>query len=151
MSPLLERLDAASKQALKARDKSRLDALRLMIAEVKKVQIDRGRAQTLGDPELVAILDKMVKQRKESLAIYREAGRDALADQEEYELRVIQEFLPEPLTEAELQALLEEALNATGASSLRDMGKVMAHLKPQVQGRADMQQLSKAIKSKLGA
>ena len=149
MSELLGQINEASKQALRAQDKPRLATLRLILADIKKVQIDKGRDQHLGDADICAILDKMAKQRRESASIYREAGRDELADQEDAELLIISEFLPEPLSSAELEQLVDAALVATGASSMRDMGKLMAELKPQVQGRVDMQQLSKQLKNRL--
>ena len=149
MSELLGKINEASKQALRAQDKPRLATLRLILADIKKVQIDKGRDQQLSDADICAILDKMAKQRRESASIYREAGRDELADQEDAEILIISEFLPEPLSSAELEQLVDAALVATGASSMRDMGKLMAELKPQVQGRVDMQQLSKQLKNRL--
>ena len=149
MSELLGKINEASKQALRAQDKPRLSTLRLILADIKKVQIDKGRDQQLSDADICAILDKMAKQRRESASIYREAGRDELADQEDAEILIISEFLPEPLSSAELEQLVDAALVATGASSMRDMGKLMAELKPQVQGRVDMQQLSKQLKNRL--
>ena len=149
MSELLSKIDAASKQALRAQDKPRLATLRLILSDIKKVQIDKGRDQQLGDADICAILDKMAKQRRESASIYREAGRDELAAQEDAEIRIINEFLPEPLSSAELDQLIDAAFVAIGASSMRDMGKLMAELKPKVQGRVDMQQLSKQLKTRL--
>ena len=149
MSELLGQINEASKQALRAQDKPRLATLRLILADIKKVQIDKGRDQQLSDADICAILDKMAKQRRESASIYREAGRNELADQEDAEILIISEFLPEPLSSAELEQLVDAALVATGASSMRDMGKLMAELKPQVQGRVDMQQLSKQLKNRL--
>ena len=149
MSELLGQIDEASKQALRAQDKPRLATLRLILADIKKVQIDKGRDQQLSDADICAILDKMAKQRRESASIYREAGRNELACQEDAEILIISEFLPEPLSSAELEQLVDAALVATGASSMRDMGKLMAELKPQVQGRVDMQQLSKQLKNRL--
>ena len=149
MSELLGKINEASKQALRAQDKPRLSTLRLILADIKKVQIDKGRDQQLSDADICAILDKMAKQRRESASIYREAGRNELADQEDAEILIISEFLPEPLSSAELEQLVDAALLATGASSMRDMGKLMAELKPQVQGRVDMQQLSKQLKNRL--
>ena len=149
MSELLGKIDEASKQALRVQDKPRLATLRLILADIKKVQIDKGRDQQLSDADICAILDKMAKQRRESASIYREAGRNELADQEDAEILIISEFLPEPLSSAELEQLVDAALLATGASSMRDMGKLMAELKPQVQGRVDMQQLSKQLKNRL--
>ena len=149
MSELLSKITEASKQALRAQDKPRLATLRLVLADIKKVQIDRGRDQQLGDADICAILGKMAKQRRESASIYREAGRDELADKEDAEILIISEFLPEPLSSKELDLLIDAAFTETGASSMRDMGKLMGALKPGVQGRVDMQQLSKQLKTRL--
>ena len=152
MSALLDNLSAASKAALKAQDKARLAVLRLMLAEVKKAQIDRGRDQQLDDAAISALLAKMVKQRRESADIYQKAGRVELAQQENYELSIIQDFLPEQLSQQQLDKLIDAAFSATGASSsMRDMGKLMAELKPKVQGKVDMQSLSKQLKQRLQA
>ena len=151
MSALLDNLSAASKAALKAQDKARLAVLRLMLAEVKKAQIDRGRDQQLDDAAISALLAKMVKQRRESADIYQKAGRIELAQQENYELSIIQDFLPEQLNQQQLDELIDAAFSATGASSMRDMGKLMAELKPKVQGKVDMQSLSKQLKQRLQA
>ena len=151
MSALLDNLSAASKAALKAQDKARLAVLRLMLAEVKKAQIDRGRDQQLDDAAISALLAKMVKQRRESADIYQKAGRVELAQQENYELSIIQDFLPEQLGQQQLDKLIDAAFSSTGASSMRDMGKLMTELKPKVQGKVDMQSLSKQLKQRLQA
>ena len=149
MSELLQRIDHASKQALRAQAKDRLATLRLILADIKKNQIDKGRDQQLSDADIHALLDKMAKQRRESAAIYQQAGRQELADKEEAELAIIQEFLPSALSSQELDQLVQAAFATTGATTMRDMGKLMAELKPQVQGRVDMQQLSKQLKARL--
>ena len=149
MSELLQRIDHASKQALRAQAKARLATLRLILADIKKNQIDKGRDQQLSDADIHALLDKMAKQRRESAAIYQQAGRQELADKEDAELAIIQEFLPSALSSQELDQLVQAAFATTGASTMRDMGKLMAELKPQVQGRVDMQQLSKQLKARL--
>ena len=149
MSELLQRIDHASKQALRAQAKARLATLRLILADIKKSQIDKGRDQQLSDADIHALLDKMAKQRRESAAIYQQAGRQELADKEEAELAIIQEFLPSALSSQELDQLVQAAFATTGATTMRDMGKLMAELKPQVQGRVDMQQLSKQLKARL--
>lgn len=149
MSPELKnRLTQAMKDALRAQDKPRLGAIRMMLAEIKRVEVDE-RAE-VDDTRVLAILDKMAKQRRDAAQQFRDAGRDDLADQEEREIAVIQEFLPQPLTEAEINQLIEAAMADTGANSMQDMGKVMGVLKPQVQGRADMGAVSKLIKARLG-
>jgi uncharacterized protein YqeY len=103
----------------------------------------------LDDVRITAILDKMVKQRRDSLEQYQKAGRTELADQEQFEIGIIQEYLPEPLSDEEIDTLIDEAIAATGASSMKEMGKVMGMLKPKLQGRADMGAVSGKIKAKL--
>ena len=147
--PLKDRIQQAVKDAMRGGDKRRLGTLRLVTAAIKQREVDE-RIE-LDDEQILQVLDKMGKQRRESLDQYRKAGRDDLADQEEYELGVLQEFLPEPLSEAEIDALIEAAVNETGAASIKDMGKVMGILRPQLQGRADMGAVSARIKARLGA
>jgi len=134
---------------MRAKDKARLATLRLINAAIKQREVDERTE--LGDEQVLAVLEKMLKQRRESVEQYRKAGREELAAQEEAEMAVIRSFLPEPLSEAELDALIDAALTETGAQSLRDMGKVMSLLRPRVQGRADMAQVSAKIKARLGA
>ncbi len=136
------------KSSLKAGDKRRLGTVRLMLAAIKQREVDE-RVE-LDDPQVLAVLDKMVKQRRESIAQYEKAGRDELAEQEAFEVGVIQEYLPDALSETEIAALIEEAIAGTGAQSIRDMGKVMGQLKPKMQGRADMGAVSSLVKQKLG-
>ena len=147
MSPLKERITADMKAAMKSGDKARLGVIRLILAALKQVEVDE-RIE-LDDARVTAILDKMVKQRRDSVEQYEKAGRTELADQEKFEIGVIQEYLPEPLGEAEIEALIDEAIAATGASSMKEMGKVMGMLKPKLQGRADMGAVSARIKQKL--
>ncbi len=135
------------KAALRAGDKARLGTLRLIRAAIKQVEVDQRK--TLDDAGVVAVLDRMAKQRRESIAQFEAAGRTDLRDKEQAELAVIQHYLPEPLGEAELAALIEAAIKETGARTLRDMGKVMGILKPRIQGRADMAAVSAAVKSRL--
>lgn len=144
---LKSRLTEAMKSAMRAQDKPRLGAIRLIMADIKRVEVDE-RIE-LADTRILAILDKMAKQRRDSIAQYRAAGRDDLADKEVAELSVISEFLPQPLSEDELSALIDRALADTQASSAGDMGKVIAHIRPSVQGRADMAAVSKLVKSRL--
>lgn len=148
MSELAKRLNDAKKDAMRAKDKNRLGVIRLAQSELKRVEVDE-RIE-LNDARVLAILDKMVKQRRDSVSQYTDAGRQDLADQESYEIEVLSEFLPTPLTEDELAALVQEAIEASGASSMQDMGKVMGILKPKVQGRADMGAISQSVKAKLG-
>ena len=137
------------KTAMRARDQKRLTALRLITAAIKQIEIDK-RIE-MDDPAVLAVLDKMVKQRRDSLEQYQKAGRDDLADQEQFELDLISVYLPEALGEEELAALIEQVIAETGASSIRDMGSVMNKLRAQVQGRADMKAVSNAVKTQLGA
>lgn len=147
-SPLKQEVTNAMKAAMKGGDKERLATIRLILAAVKQVEVDERR--DLEDADLLAVLDKMVKQRRDSIAQYNDAGRDDLAAQEETEMAVIQDFLPQPLTDAEIEELIKAAVAETGAESMRDMGKVMGILKPQLQGRADMGKVSGQIKALLG-
>lgn len=137
------------KTALRARDKRRLGAIRLMLAAIRQREVDT-RA-TLDDPQVLAILDKMVKQRRESIVQYDAAARDDLAAVERFELDVIQGYLPSPLSDADIERLIEAAVAETGANNLRDMGKVMAQLKPQVLGRPDLATISAKVKTRLSS
>ncbi|UTW49100.1 GatB/YqeY domain-containing protein [Bacterioplanoides sp. SCSIO 12839] len=148
MSTLVTTVKDAVKDAMRAKDKPRLGALRLITAEFKKVEVDE-RIE-VDDARALTILDKMTKQRRDSIAQYKEAGRDELAEGEQYEIDVISEFLPEALSEEELAKLVADAVAQSGAAGMQDMGKVMGILKPQVQGRADMGQISQLVKSQLG-
>lgn len=137
------------KDAMRARDKESLSVLRLITAAIKQREVDE-RIE-LDDEQVLLVLDKMVKQRRESLEQYEKAAREDLAAQERFELKLIQGFLPEPLSEAELSDLIKAAIASSGASSIRDMGSVMNALRPNVQGRADMKLVSQAVKNQLGA
>lgn len=135
------------KDALRAGDRRRLSVVRLILAALKQREIDE-RIQ-LDDAQVIAVLDRQLKQRRDSVAQYEAAGRKDLADQEHYEIGVIREYLPAALDPAEIEALIEEAVAATGAAGARDMGKVMAYLKPRLQGRADMGTVSARVKARL--
>ncbi|WP_018624088.1 GatB/YqeY domain-containing protein [Kangiella aquimarina] len=148
MSALNDRIKEAMKDAMRAKDKARLSTIRLILSAIKQVEVDTR--SELDDTAILAILDKMVKQRRESIKQYEDAGRQELADVEYAEIEVLQEFLPKPLTDDEIAELIEQAISSTGAESIKDMGKVMGILKPQLQGRADMGQVSGKIKSRLG-
>ena len=149
MPDLVERIKDAVKDAMRARDKARLAALRLITAEFKRIEVDE-RIE-IDDARALSVLDKMVKQRLDSEAQYRAAGRDELAEVEAFEITVIREYLPEPLTDEALDALVAEAIAASGASSMAQMGAVMGQLKPKVAGRADMGVLSAKVKAQLSA
>ena len=147
MSELKTRISDAVKAAMRAGEKTRLGTLRMMSAAIKQKEVDERRE--LSDADLLAILDKMVKQRRESLEQYEAAGRDELAAVEHAEIAIIAEFLPQPLSDSEIDALIEQAIADSGAESVRDMGKVMAQVKPQAQGRADMGAVSARVKAQL--
>ena len=145
---LKQQITDAMKAAMKGGDKSRLSVVRLMLAAIKQHEVDE-RIE-LDDSQVLAVLDKMVKQRRDSIQQYGDAGRDDLAAIEAAEIEVTQEFLPAALSDDEINAIIEAAIAKTGAGSMRDMGKVMSIVKPQVQGRADVGQVSGRVKQKLG-
>ena len=136
------------KDAMRSRDKPRLATLRLITAAIKQQEVDE-RIE-LDEAQVLALLDKMCKQRRESISQFEKAGRDDLIAQEASELELIKTYLPEQLTEDEIAALIEETMATTGAASIKDMGKIMGQLKPRLQGRADMSAVSAMIKAKLG-
>jgi len=142
-------LKDAMKEAMRAKDKSRLSAIRLIQAEIKRVEVDERI--DIDDARVLAILDKMVKQRRDSISQYQAAGRQELADVEIAEINVIQDFLPAALSEAEIAELVESAISQTGAVSMADMGKVMGILRPQIQGRADAGAVSGLVKAALNS
>ena len=137
------------KSSMKSGDKSRLLVIRTMLAAIKQIEVDE-RIE-LDNDRIIAVLDKMTKQRRESIEQFSKASRDDLIAIEESELLVIKEYLPEALSETEINTLVEQSINSTGASSIKDMGKVMGMLKPQMQGRADMSKVSQLIKSRLSS
>lgn len=145
---LKARITEDMKTAMRAQDKPRLGVIRLMLAAIKQQEVDTRTE--LDEPTVLAVLDKMGKQRRESIRQYTDAGRMDLADQEAFEIGVIQAYLPQPLDDAALAMLIQQGIELSGAESVRDMGKVMNWLKPQVQGRTDMGKLSGLIKARLG-
>jgi len=145
---LKQQINDQVKQAMKGGDKARLKVLRMLTAAIKQKEIDE-RIE-LDDAEVLAVIDKQVKQRRESIEQYTAGGRPELAEAEQAEIDILSDFLPEQLSEEELEAMIVAAIAATGAESMADMGKVMGQLKPRVQGRADMKQVSAAVRSKLG-
>jgi len=149
MSALKQRIVDDMKSAMRAKDKDRLMTIRAILAAIKQQEVDTR--EDVDDTDVLAILDKQSKQRRESISQYSEAGRDDLVAQEELELGFIQEYLPEPMSDDEIQSLIKEAIDATEASSMKDMGKVMAYIKPKAQGRADMGKISGKIKSALNS
>ncbi|AKH69343.1 hypothetical protein IMCC21906_01667 [Spongiibacter sp. IMCC21906] len=144
---LKEQLTSAMKDAMRAKEKERLSAIRLILSDVKRIEVDERI--DIDDARVLAILDKMCKQRRDSITQYENAGREELAAIERFEMDVIQTFMPTPLSDAELAELINDAIAQTGASSMKDMGQVMGILKPQLQGRADMAAVSKQIKASL--
>lgn len=148
-----DKINADLKEAMKAGEKDRVGTLRLINAAIKSADIEARPSgkDKITDADILSVLAKMVKQRRDSIAQYRDAGREELAAKEEAELEILQHYLPEALGEAELDKLIEEAISASGAESMKDMGKVMGQLKPKVQGRADMGAVSARIKARLSS
>ena len=144
----LEQINANVKDAMRAKDKERLKILRMITATVKQIEVDE-RIE-VDEPRMLAILDKMVKQRRASISQYEAAGRDDLAAVEIAEVTVIQEYMPEQLSDDEIEEMIKAAIAESGATSMKEMGKVMGIIKPKAQGRADMGQLSGKIKALLG-
>jgi hypothetical protein len=145
---LKQQITDAMKAAMKGGDKARLGVIRLVLAAIKQREVDE-RIE-LDDTQVLAVLDKMVKQRRDSIKQYEDAGRDELAAVEAAEIVVIQDFMPAELPEDEILAIIDAAIAESGAESMRDMGKVMGIVKPQVQGRADVGKVSGLVKQKLG-
>lgn len=147
MSELKSRITADMKSAMRAGDKDRLSVIRLLTAAIKQREVDE-RIE-LDDAQVTAVIEKMVKQRRDSVAQYTEGGRPELAAAEQAEIEILADYLPEQLDEAEIAKLIDEAIAATGAEGMKDMGKVMGTLKPKLAGRADMGAVSAQIKAKL--
>ena len=135
------------KTAMREKDKARLGVIRLMTSAMKQIEVDE-RIE-LDDARVLAILDKMLKQRRESIKQYEAADRQELVDQEAFEITIIQDFMPKQLDDTEIDAIIDDAVTTTGASSMKDMGKVMGIIKPKLAGRADMGAVSGKIKAKL--
>ncbi|MGB1238377.1 MAG: GatB/YqeY domain-containing protein [Pseudomonadales bacterium] len=149
MSEIKQQLTADMKAAMRAKEKTRLATIRMILAELKRIEVDERTE--LDDTRAMAVLDKMSKQRKDSLAQYIEADRTDLADIERQELEVIKHYLPQPLNDDEIAQLLQQTIADTGATSMADMGSLMAALKPKLQGRADMSTVSKLVKQALNS
>ena len=145
---LRERLNEDIKTAMKAREADKLAALRLMLAAVKQREVDERIS--LDDAAVVAVVEKMIKQRKDSIAQFEKAARQDLADKEKYEISVIEGYLPQQLSQAEVEAVIADAIASTGAKSSADMGKVMGVVKPRLAGKADMGKVSGIVKARLG-
>ncbi|WP_100752532.1 GatB/YqeY domain-containing protein [Vibrio salilacus] len=144
---LIDKLKEEQKLAMKAKDKMRLGTIRLALAAIKQREVDERI--TLGDDDILAVLTKMVKQRRDSVAQYESANRQDLADAEKAEITILEDFMPQPLSEEEVATLIASAMTESGAAGMQDMGKVMAILKPQIQGRADMGKVSGLVRAKL--
>lgn len=142
-----ERLAAEIKAAMKAGEKTQLGVLRQIHAAIKQREVDER--VDLDDAGVLAVLDKLAKRYRESIDQYRDGGRDDLVAQEEAELEILREFLPRPLDDTEIERLVDAAIERTGAATVKDMGRVMGELKPQLQGRADMGQVSARVKARL--
>ena len=147
MSEIKKAITDAVKAAMRAKEKERLGVLRMVTAEFKRIEVDERI--DVDDARVLAVLDKVVKQRRDAATQYTDAGREDLANIEQFEIGVIKDFLPQPLSEDEIQALINEAIANTGANGMGDMGKVMGFIKPKAQGRADMGAVSKLIKASL--
>jgi uncharacterized protein len=145
--PLREQLTEDMKTAMKAREAEKLGAVRLILAAVKQREVDERI--TLDDPGVIAVIEKMIKQRKDSISQFEKAARQDLADKEKFELGILEAYLPQQLSQAEVDAIIAEAVAASGAKSPADMGKVMALVKPRLAGRADMGKVSGFVKAKL--
>ncbi len=149
MSETRQRILDDIKAAMKAGDKPRLATLRLMSAAIKQIEVDQRTE--LDEPGTIAVLDKMLKQRRESIAQYEKANRNDLVDVEQSEISLIQEYMPAALSTDEIASVIDEAVASSGASSIKDMGKVMGMVKPLLQGKADMSAVSQIIKQRLNA
>ena len=132
---------------MRARDSARLSAVRLILAAIKQREVDERKE--LGDDEVTSVIEKMIKQRRESIAQFEQASRKDLADAEKFELEVLSGYLPKQMSDAEVQQELQKAISESGASGIKDMGKVMALLKPRLAGRADMGKVSALVKTRL--
>lgn len=136
------------KAAMRSRDAQRLSAIRLLLAAIKQREVDERKE--LDDQEVIGVVEKMIKQRRESIAQYEKASRADLVDAENFELEVLQAYMPQPLSQMEIEAAVAAAVSESGAQSVRDMGKVMAVLKSRLAGRADMAAVSALVKARLG-
>lgn len=145
---LKDRITEDMKTAMRAKDTPRLETIRMLRAAIQRKEVDEQ--VTLDDDAVLAVIEKQIKQGRDSIEQFRAGNREDLAEKEQVSVDILSEYLPEPLSDEELDALIRDAIAATGASTMKDMGKVMAELKPRIQGRADMGQVSARIKSRLG-
>lgn len=147
MSDLISRISDETKAAMKARDKARVAVLRLINAEIKRVEVDERR--TLEDPDVLDVLTRMLKQRRDSLSQFESAGREDLAATERFEIEVVESFMPAAMSETDIEALVEKVVAETGAAGMQDMGRVMGAVKAAITGRADMAVVSAKVKARL--
>ena len=147
-SSLKDTINEEMKNAMRAKEKDRLGVFRLILAAIKQREVDE-RIE-LDDAQVLAVMEKMLKQRRDSIDQFDKAGRDDLAQKERFEVELIQSYMPAQMDDSELEAIIQEIVAATGASSMKDMGKVMAELKPKVQGKADMGKVSQKVKAAIG-
>lgn len=150
-SVLLERLRSDQKESLRGGQKDRLSIIRMALSAIRNAEIEKGKGSVLTDAEVVAVLSSMVRKLEEAIEQYEKAGRTDLAEKEVAERNIIREYLPAPLSEPEIEALVEEAVRETGAASPRDMGSIMKWLAPRTSGRADNRVVSQKVKTRLGA
>ncbi|RME68731.1 MAG: GatB/YqeY domain-containing protein [Nitrospirae bacterium] len=149
MSTLKERIESDLKEAMKASDTLRVSTLRLIKSAIKNKEIDKGGS--LGDDEVIQVLSSLVKQRRESVEMYQKAGRKDLAEKEEAEIKIIQSYMPEQLSDEEIREIIAEAIKQTGATSMKDMGKVMKTVMAKVKGRADGKKVNEMVRQALSA
>ncbi len=149
MSTLKERIESDLKEAMKASDSLRVSTLRLIKSAIKNKEIDKG--SSLGDDEVIQVLSSLVKQRRESVEMYQKAGRKDLAEKEEAEIKIIQSYMPEQLSDEEIREVIAEAIKETGATSMKDMGKVMKTVMAKVKGRADGKKVNEMVRQALSA
>lgn len=145
---LKDRIQDDLKQAMRDKNQSRVDTIRLLTAAIKQREVDERIV--LDDTQVLAVIDKLIKQSRESIEQFQKGGRADLASKEEADVAIWRAYLPQPLSQVEIERLIAEAMSATGATSVKDMGKVMGVLKPKLQGRADVGQVSARVKSQLG-
>ena len=148
-SPLKQEISSAMKDAMRAKDKARLGTIRMALSEIKRIEVDERIEPD--DARVLSILEKMIKQRRDSIRQFRDADREELAAIEEAEIEILQEFMPAALEASEIEAIIDRAIADTGASGMGDMGKVIGKVRPQVAGRADMGQVSQLVKARLAA
>jgi|SRR3989344_1782085 len=144
--PIKERLQSDLKEALRLRDETKVSTIRFLLAATHNLQIEQGK---LSEEDIISVIQKQIKQRKESIAAFKQGGRDELVQKETREMEILQEYLPEQVSDAEIEILVDKTIKDTSASSLNDMGKVMGILSAQLKGKADMSTVSGLVRKKL--